>query len=86
MNGINFKHINRISERAEGTINNTYYCDEFKISGHLLHQMIDSDTRYPDAYGLYWDHYFTDESKTEIKITGLMPGNRSLTLLKTESK
>lgn len=84
VNGINFKHINRISENTGGvTLNEVYYCDEFKVSGHLFHQIIDSDTRFPDAYGLYWDHYFTDYSKNEYTISGLMPGNRTVTVLET---
>ena len=71
VNGINFKYINKyldeytneeLSLIDENNILTTeVFADKFLVSGHILRDYIDADTRYPDVYGLYWEHYLKDE-------------------------
>lgn len=74
VNGVNFKNIGRSKHEIDNplVINKYIYNDEFEITGPLYHNIIDADTRYPDAYGLYWDHIFTDNHKYQYNFIDLL--------------
>ena len=73
VNGVNFKYITRSKKDYSDDIlpNNIIYNDEFEISGPIYHDVIDTDTRYPDAYGLYWDKVFIDKHRYQYNFTNL---------------
>jgi hypothetical protein len=73
VNGVNFKYITRSKKDYSDDVlpNNIIYNDEFEISGPIYHDVIDTDTRYPDAYGLYWDKIFIDKHRYQYNFTNL---------------
>ena len=72
VNGINFKYVNKyldeytneeLSLIEENNISShNVYTDKFYVSGTVYRDYIEADTRYPDVYGLYWEHYLKDEN------------------------
>ena len=77
VNGVNFKYLTRSKSKLteSNLLNNEVYGDEFEISGPLYHNIIDVDTRYPDAYGLYWDKIFTDYNRYQYNLNDLYQMN-----------
>lgn len=74
VNGVEFKNIGRSKYEVndDNVINDYVYNDEFEISGPIYRNIIDSDTRYPDCYGLYWDNIFTDKNRYQYNFTNLL--------------